>query len=818
MDRFRVQMNNDLYNCPEIYKLYARTSPGRDQFCTDPIPHYYSFTPSHEVQLQGMQVIGAAESIHSRVTDVIDFWLQQQGDGICYHLIESDQNGFRMVYGCESRQGKKFAIKTGDTILKATTKDLSAVFDCGAYNHCYNGFVVNLGTKHTAKYDAALKALQGQTFTICFFSVPIDSTDITQEVENLQEYLNRLNRLHQQQRIGQYNAFDINAPFAEVEQAKKAVGEALDLLNSQGKTIPRYLYAWVCAHDFQTYKEVVDKLKALCLSDQKSAKKPYLVGFGPQRNGLYEHKLPCQPLCNVIHNSIWGNHFASVSTLEQTVSWFLPPLQEHDGYALYHQARPEPHDPFGRIRPVPAEPHFILGYTLEKRAIPYELQHLKQHMLVSGMTASGKTNTAMHILQQAHDAGLRFVVIEAEQKNYWKMISNIPIRVYGGADQALPLYINPFVPENGTIIDNHIQTLIQAFASTFEQVDPLPQALHQLVYACYQKRGIPVTERANSKYRYPVMQDMLDLVDEVLDTYTDKETHDRVRDALTLRLKVLCSDNLMGQVVNGKKDISFADLYSTSAIIELEDYNSTSDKQFLALILAIRAYEFFKASPRGTDTPLTHLLLIEEAHHVLRKESNDDRQTVSVGKYFANMLADVRAYGAGMIVVDQHIEQLNSGALTNTGTKLIHQTNGPGITVLRDQVLQPTLADLEIEMLGSFQTGEAILSVAGDAASYRIRIPKYETSNAKQFIWKIFAEDLSATLPRAVTPDCTALFGRDSSLENLQASMRYYEGFCYTPLTTSQKLLLANQLCCCAGLNAGLIRQYIYSIYQSFDR
>ena len=101
----------------------------------------------------------------------------------------------------------------------------------------------------------------------------------------------------------------------------------------------------------------------------------------------------------------------------------------------------------------------FLGVLENKREYSYALDDLRQHAFVTGATRSGKTTSVQKILYDAHRHGIPFIVLEAAKKEYWELKNAIGMekaRVYSAGADALPLRVNPFVPELGTRLSFHM--------------------------------------------------------------------------------------------------------------------------------------------------------------------------------------------------------------------------------------------------------------------------------------------------------------------------------------------------------------------------
>ena len=73
------------------------------------------------------------------------------------------------------------------------------------------------------------------------------------------------------------------------------------------------------------------------------------------------------------------------------------------------------------------------------------------------------------------------------------------------------------------------------------------------------------------------------------------------------------------------------------------------------------------------DNSCRHLTIIEEAHRVMAKCDNQELPQYKSAMMFSNMLSEIRAYGEGMLLVDQVPTRLIPDAIKNTNLKITHR-------------------------------------------------------------------------------------------------------------------------------------------------
>jgi DNA helicase HerA-like ATPase len=88
-------------------------------------------------------------------------------------------------------------------------------------------------------------------------------------------------------------------------------------------------------------------------------------------------------------------------------------------------------------------------------------------------------------------------------------------------------------------------------------------------------------------------------------------------------------------------------------VIELEDLRDEQDKCLMMGLLIGRVAEAVKQRHKK-DHSFQHLTLLEEAHRLLSKPQGGEDSSKRLGvELFANLLAEVRKYGEGLIIADQ---------------------------------------------------------------------------------------------------------------------------------------------------------------------
>jgi hypothetical protein len=142
----------------------------------------------------------------------------------------------------------------------------------------------------------------------------------------------------------------------------------------------------------------------------------------------------------------------------------------------------------------------------------------------------------------------------------------------------------------------------------------------------------------------------------------------------------------------------------------LKDVNS---RAVLANMILKVVYDH--AINRGEQNSLRHALFIEEAQNVLPPRRIDAPQ--SIGE---RILAEVRKYGEGVVIISQFPSAVSFDVIKNTSVRIIHAVRaGDDARVLGEA----TSLDLaQRAALSSLTQGEAIVNLPLRPANYFVRV------------------------------------------------------------------------------------------------
>ena len=350
------------------------------------------------------------------------------------------------------------------------------------------------------------------------------------------------------------------------------------------------------------------------------------------------------------------------------------------------------------------------------------LKDITEHVMVTGATGTGKTNTVLNLVRGIHSCNVPILIIEPSKKDYWLLGSEFrDMRIYSFGQDAELLRINPLLPEEGVIIGNHIDSLLYAFSGAFEMEEPTRLALDGLLKDAYEQFGWKTSDIAFSSGKsFPQIKDLLRLLPDYCKTHLPygDEVRNNIYGSLVNRLSSL-NTGMIGESVNAAQPITGKELCTGTVLVELDDL-SLETKPFVAMLLMIKVDQHLRQG--DTANRLKNVIVLEEAHNIFASIQNgsfvDPREKAS--RYFSNMLSQIRGYGAGIIVADQGPSQINDMAISNTKVKIIH-----GIVNQEDidkVSFALNLTEVQKRVFPALRTGEAVVAVRGSRNVNRVRI------------------------------------------------------------------------------------------------
>lgn len=358
------------------------------------------------------------------------------------------------------------------------------------------------------------------------------------------------------------------------------------------------------------------------------------------------------------------------------------------------------------------------GRKLDNIIFKLSKNSLSKHIFIAGVTGSGKTTTCQKLLSESK---VPFLVIEPAKTEYRSLILNEnfnDVVVFTlGNESVAPFRINPFELIPGEVISSHIDMLKATFTSAFPMEASMPQILEEAIYKCYELKGWNIDTNLNEIHgehaydkdidSFPILSELLKVLEQIVDEKNfSTELSANYKGSLISRLSNLTVGS-KGAMLNCSHSTDFEYISEHNVIIEMEDIKSPEDKSLLMGFVLSRLSAVIKSKHKNKES-YSHLTLIEEAHRLLSKiEYGDSGAKKGAIETFTDMLAEVRKYGEGLIVVDQIPNKLATEVIKNTNTKIIHKILAKDDKeTVGDTML---MNEKQKEYLSALETGNAIV-------------------------------------------------------------------------------------------------------------
>jgi DNA helicase HerA-like ATPase len=340
-----------------------------------------------------------------------------------------------------------------------------------------------------------------------------------------------------------------------------------------------------------------------------------------------------------------------------------------------------------------------LGEVLDRNLMPagpfaISADSLNRHVFVCGATGAGKSQTVRCLLEAAAGRGIPWLVVEPAKAEYRLMASRLPgtevIRIRPGEPDAIAAGLNPLEPAadgtGGTFpLQTHADLVKALFTAAFQAEEPFPQVLSAALGRVYEEAGWDLALGEPSSFPlgehepcYPTLTSLQRAAERVVAEigYSQRVTDD-VLGFIRVRLASL-RQGTTGRFLEGGHPLDFGALLRGNVVLEIEDVGDDADKAFLMGTVLIRLAEYLRLTHRaGARVPgLAHLTVVEEAHRLLRRQdpgASGAGAAAHAVELFAGLLAEIRAYGEGLVIAEQIPARIAPDAIKNTAVKITHR-------------------------------------------------------------------------------------------------------------------------------------------------
>lgn len=319
-----------------------------------------------------------------------------------------------------------------------------------------------------------------------------------------------------------------------------------------------------------------------------------------------------------------------------------------------------------------------------------QLEDLRRHVAILGMTGSGKSTTCATIVKQAAEAGSPVLVLDWHNE-YGQIVSSVGGRIFSPGKDGFSL--NPVEVAEGTDPVEHIAMVSDIFSDIYHFTHPQAYMFRNAL----QKR---MSE--TSADEAPTLVDLV----KTIEAHPLRSAYDNETKVALLRRLVPLTQGQAGRALVGAGRVNLEDILGNAVCLELGYLRDVQTRAVFANVVLKMVYEARVRDRSGME----HLTVVEEARNVAPARRAEDPP--SVGE---RMVSELRKFGEALMFVAQFPSQVAAEVVKNSGTKIVHRVDWPeDVSIIGESL---GLDERQREHLAKLRPGEAIVSVE------RIRSP-----------------------------------------------------------------------------------------------
>ena len=372
-----------------------------------------------------------------------------------------------------------------------------------------------------------------------------------------------------------------------------------------------------------------------------------------------------------------------------------------------------------------------------------ETDTLCKHAFVAGVPGQGKTRTCFYLLHQLWEqARIPWLVLEPSSKSEYRQLlasdafKNV-LRVFTcGHEGIAPFRVNPLEVLPGIHVQTQIDTLQTLLNAAFAWVPPMPTVLSKALHRVYRDLGWDLAYGGHPRGYIPEVQPTLEDLIVTVDRLCSElgysaEVTGNIRAGLQTRLSSL-TEGGKGLMLNCRISMPMDQLLAQPTVLELAAIGDDDEKAFVLGVILLKLAQF-RQSEGLSRKGLRHVTVVEEAHRLLRAvpETVGTETANSRGKLveaFCNILAEFRAYGEGIVVVDQIPEKLAPDVVKNTNLKIVHRLVAEGDRKLVGGAMN--LTEAQQKFLATLRPGQAVVYAETREYPYLVQVPNHAEHRA----------------------------------------------------------------------------------------
>ncbi len=334
----------------------------------------------------------------------------------------------------------------------------------------------------------------------------------------------------------------------------------------------------------------------------------------------------------------------------------------------------------------------------DKEMYPFFLKgnRLKEHILISGRSGSGKTNLTFILMREILRNNIKVLALDWKRGYRDLLELHTDLNVYTIGRDVAPFRFNPLIPPAGCEPQVWIKLIVDVIANAYlggeGVISLLVAGLDHLF------RDFGVYDKVNTTW--PTIQDLLLWLKK-----TKLKGRAAMWQASAERILLAMTYGEFGNVINCHNNVHVAGLLQENAVLEMDGLSSDSDRRMFSESLTLYLYRLRLA--QGPQKKLTNMIILEEAHNLLHRKSSDSRESV-----LETSIRMIRQYGMGYVFVDQSASLISKVAFANSyATLALSQKLKSDVQTISSAM---NLTDEQKEALNTLPIGCAAVRLADE--------------------------------------------------------------------------------------------------------
>ena len=290
-----------------------------------------------------------------------------------------------------------------------------------------------------------------------------------------------------------------------------------------------------------------------------------------------------------------------------------------------------------------------------------------RHMLITGMSGSGKTTFAYQILGNFIKKNKPFVVFDWKKSFRPLLLLNKKMLCFtvGNENIANIFRVNINKPPKGVSPKEWINTLVDLITESFNASFGVHKVLVEVLDNAFKSFGV-----YQGSENYPTWLQIKDRLEWLMHQST---SHGRESEWITSALRVAhaLTFGAFGEAIcyKGPEVIDIEDLFDNKqTIFELNSLN-TAEKKFFCEFMLTYIYKLKKSNDREMTSEFKNAILVDEAHNIFLK----DRPNFVKESVTDQIYRELREYGTSLICLDQHASKLSETVIGNSACNVAFQ-------------------------------------------------------------------------------------------------------------------------------------------------